>query len=570
MIRIHFDKKRFEVQCPFHENDLVQALPNRRFNKGSKTWIVPAVRVNIEAIKSWPDKYTSPEAEKFLAAYSAKQWVKKEPFPLGYKYLTKPFPYQVTGANKIWPYRNSALFMDPGTGKSKIAIDIATARFQLGQIKQVVVLGLVSIKTNWEEEIRKHCPEPCDISLANTSKKGKREQGEFCSKRGVFKWLVLGVESLSSGAAFEMVKSFLTLNTLIIVDESSRIKNHKAIRTARATELGTDKHVKYKMILTGTPVTQGVIDLFSQFEFLDPDIIGIGSFYAFRNTYCVMGGFENRQIFGYKNIPQLTKVLDPHIYQVRKRDVLSELPDFTRQVRKIQMSPEQVKLYKDLKTNLKVKVDNNELTVMNVMNLMQRFSEITGGHISYETENPDPLTKDKKPVIYERKRLKKSPKLDEMMDLVGSMPEDEPVIIWSPKIAEIDWIQERLRAEYGHESVGLLTGKANEAERLRVRTEFQAGTLRFIVGNPSVGGIGLNLTAARYVIYYSRDFSLEISIQSEARIDRIGQTRAMTYYDLVCAKTIDEHVLKVLLNKDDFAETIRSAFQNNDMITDFL
>ncbi len=562
MIRIHYEKKNFEISCKFYEKDVVAALPSRRYLKSRKIWKAPAVRANIDILLRWKGIEWSPGAQLFLKEYFEKKNIPKEPFPQGFPFKTEPREYQRKGLDKIYYLHNSALFMDPGTGKTKMAIDMAAARHMSGKIDQVVVIGLVSIKTNWQEEIEKHCAAPFDTHVLYTDKKGITNFNKFNAGKG-FKWLILGSESLSSGKAYEMVEQFITKgNTMVIVDESTKIKNHKAIRTDRAISLGKMPNSHYRLIMTGTPLTQGVIDLFSQFEFLDTDIIGIGNYYAFRNTYCVMGGFQKRQIFGYKNIPQLTSLLEPYVYQVRKREVLKELPAFTREVRKVTMTPEQTKLYQELKKNLRVMVDNKELTVTNVMNLQQRFAEITGGHISYETENPDPLKKESKPWVYERKRLKKSPKLDELISIVEDLPKDEAVIIWSPSIAEIKMITEKLTETF-KEEVGVLTGKASEKERQDIRTRFQAGSLRFIVGNPSVGGIGLNLTAACYVIYYRRDFSLEINIQSEARVDRIGQTRAITYFDIVCEKTVDEYILEIINKKENLSEIIRSAFRNN-------
>ena len=565
MVQIHYEKNQFIITCNFIENHVVQNLDGRAFRKKPFAhWKVPVTRKNVEALKIIKGFFTQ-EAESFLKEYKSRAIeVIDGTFPEGYKFKVPNMPYQTQGLIKCWSRYFNALFMDPGTGKTKMVIDLGTCRHQLGMIDQIVVIGLVSIKTNWEEEIEKFCPIATNVHLLHTTPKGRKDFEKFKSEKG-FKWLILGVESLSTGGAFDMVQSFIDKNTMIVMDESSKIKNHKAKRTDVAIQLSLNPNVKFSMILTGTPITQGVEDLYSQFEFLSPDIIGHGSYYSFRNSYCIMGGYENKNIVGYKNIENLLAEVEPYVYQVRKRDVLKDLPPITFTIRRVAMSKEQTEIYKELKNNLKVQIDTDTLSVNNPLTLLLRFSEITGGHISFLKENPNILQRDKKPMVYLRKPLTKSPKLEELLNILEDFPKDEQVIIWvSPKnMDELHLIHKTMSKIYGVENIGLLYGAMNEDERQQVRQDFQAGHLRFIIGNPAVGGIGLNLTAARYMINYSRDFSLETSIQSISRMERIGQFKAMTVYDIVCENTVDEKILESYHMKYDLAETVRSAFNEN-------
>lgn len=563
MITVDIYRKKFNITCLPYETDLVANLPNRRYNQTSGVWIVPLVRLNIEAIEKWPvDTFFTDVAKKAIKAFKTGKYWKIEPFPENYQFKLKPFPYQKIALDRMWGNKNFALYMSIGTGKTKVVIDNATAHCLTGKIKRVLVVCLVSIKRNWEKEIEINCPIPYKTYLVDTKRKGERELKEF-TPLDTMQWIIVGVESLSNGKAFDMVKPLINDQTMVVVDECQSIKSHKAKRTTRVIELG--EKAGYRVIMTGTPVTQGIGDLYSQFEFLNPEIIGIGNFYAFKNRYMIMGGYENRQIIGNKNVKELTDTLAPYIFQVRKREVLKDLPPFSYIKREVCMSTEQKKLYKELKKSMRLEYEGGELIVKNVINKMQRFSEITGGFVSIETKNSNPFTKERKPTIYEKRELKTNPKLDELMNFCQDLSNDEPVVIWATGVMEIRKIIEVIEKKYG-EKVGQLYGSVPEELRHQYVEEFQKGNIRFMIGNPSVGGVGLNLTATSIMVYYNRDFSLEKAIQSEGRIDRIGQKKPIIYIDIICKNTIDEYVLKALKGKRDFSEIIRKSFRNGEFL----
>lgn len=568
MIRVHFKNGMFIIDCPFMENSLLNNIHGKTFRKKDKAWVVKKNKNAVDELSNLKDVFFSPEAEEEIKNYESPIIVNDEPFPSGYEFKLPPMPHQRKALDVMWKHNIGAMYADPGTGKTKVAIDTACARKMIGKISNTLVIALVSIKKNWEDEININSPLKTLIHRLDTSKSGQKKYQEFLDSKHYNKWLIVGIESISSGGAYELMQKFINPLTMIIIDESSSIKHHDTKRTERAIAVG--ELVKYKMIMTGTPITQGLTDVYSQFNFLCGDVIGHSSFYSFRNNYCLMGGYESKNIIGYKNLDELVSKISPYIFQVRKRDVIKDLPDFTKQVRYVQLSPEQKVIYKQLKDTLKIESDKGSLVIKNAINKMQRLSEITGGHISYQVENTDPFTCDKKPFIYQRNRLKTVPKLTELVNIINEMPDDEQVLIWTTtqNSDEIYMIAEKLRLLYGENSVGMLMGSVKEETRNNIQESFQKGLLRFIVGNPKVGGIGLNFTAARYTIYYSRDFSLEVSVQSEARMDRIGQKRKMTYFDIVCEKTIDEYILKSLSNNLDFAEVIREAIEDEKFLTD--
>jgi len=567
MVKIHFKGTKFRINCGYHENDFPTSLPDVKWHKATKTWLANPTRLNVSTMHELIPKFkaiVSPEALQKISEVMEVKITTSDVWPENYVFHRTPKPHQLDGVRFLYPIRNSALLMDVGTGKTQVAIDVANARYQNNIINGVLVVGLVSIKYNWRDEILIEVPD-ADIHVLETAGAGVKNYHKWLQKEGGFKWLIVGVESFSNGSAYELCEIFLASGgKTIIVDESSSIKTHNARRTEKCIELG--KKSNYKMIMTGTPITQGLQDFYSQFEFLDPDIIGVGNFYAFRGRYMVMGGKDNKILLGYKKMDEVIRATKPHIFQVRKRDVLKDLPESSYAVRSVEMTGEQKALYKELKDKLRVEYNGNKLTVKNAMNVIQRLSEITGGNITYEIENPDILTREKRPIIYQRQRLKTAPKALELKNFINECSADDSIIIWAVWTDEIDIITEMLSGSFPRDEFLTIRGGGTAEERHNIVSEFNKKNARFLVGNQRVGGIGLNMTVSSTMVYYSNDFSLEKRIQSEGRIERMGQLNKMLYVDLLCRGSVDVMSHQALANKNDFAETVRAAFDNGGLL----
>lgn len=560
MIVVDFVKGKFEIICSKAAMDWAYDLPSRRWSKARGIWTAPVVRLNVEYIKAAEEVTISPSAQPILDNFGKTEEIK---LPVNkYQYKTDPMPHQRKGLSKIYPLREFALFCDTGTGKTKIAIDDLSVHFIEGRISKILVICLFSIRRNWKKEIGIHCPVESDIHLLETAKAGIKRYDKWLEEdNGGVKWLIIGIESMRQGGAFDQCKKFVNDKTMMVIDESQNIKNHKAISTERCIELGQDAAIRG--IMTGTPLGNGIEDLYSQFQFLNQDIIGIGNFYSFRNRYCVMGGFEGRKIIGYKKQEELMKVLGPYIYQVRKREVLKDLPPRSMTTRIIKPSAEQLKLYKQMKEQMYLEYEKGTLTVKNILGTMLRLSEICGGFVTTEEENKDPFTMEKKPRIYVRHRLKTNPKLLELEKFLDET--DSQVVIFSVFREEISMITEMLTKKYGEDQIAQIHGGISPEDRHKYVEDFQAEKIKYLVSNKA-GGTGLNMTAADTIVYYSNDFSLLARIQSEGRIERIGQDKPQLYVDMFMEKMIDEKIYEVLVNKADFAEEVRSSFDKGRLI----
>jgi SNF2 family DNA or RNA helicase len=372
------------------------------------------------------------------------------------------------------------------------------------------------------------------------------------------RWLIVGIESLgSSKRAEEICKQYLcsSIHTATIVDESSKIKNHTANRAMRAVSFG--RMSEYRTIMTGTPIANGPMDMFMQFEFLDPDIIGLGDFYSFRNRYAIMGGYDNKEIIGYRNLDELTEIVAPFVYQVRKKDAL-DLPPKLYVTREVELTDEQRRLYGTMKRGRIVATGDKSHIVENVLEKMLRLQEIAGGFVSYADAGAAKGKKTK------RERIDKVlSKVTELL-AIAEEAEGQSVIVWCAFKDEIYACVAALCNVYGRAAVVEIHGDIDEKQRNINKDLFQSGKARFLVGNAATGGLGLDMTAGSIEVYYSNTFNYIDRQQSEDRAHRIGQTKQVTIIDLVARGTVDAVIIEALRQKQNLSEYVRRSIARAD------
>lgn len=556
-IDISYDAKtgRFIIVSPPWSLDKIRAIPNRRWDARRRVWTAPALRANstymldVFARARWSD-----DAKRIAQdTIDIKSPAPITDFPSSYEFKTRPREYQIKALNYSWMKETFAYYMDMGTGKTKTAIDLYSAYYLGGHVDRLLVTTKFSTRMNWEREFAIHCPVDYEVMILDTSKTKAFDEYNT-TNNGKLKILIVGTESLAAGNAHLLADKFVGVSARcgMIIDEAHMIKTHNAVRSKNAVRIG--RGAKYRLIMTGTPIANAPMDLYMQFEFLDTHIIGTGDFYSFRNRYAVMGGFEGKQIIGYQNMEELIEIVSPYVFQVRKSEVLSELPPKVYEVRELQFTEEQARLYKELAKKNRAVLGDRGLTVNTVLERMLRLQEVCGGVITFE-RNPDVYNKSK----YEHDRIPgKNPKIEELLSIADE--HQVSTIIWCRFIEEIHMVTAALRARYGHDQVVEIYGDISEEDRDRnVQELFQKGKARFLVGNASTGGTGLNMTAAELVIYYSNSFNYVERDQSEDRAHRIGQTKSVTYIDLVMEKSVDVAVLDALKNKKNVSEFVRES-----------
>ena len=465
-----------------------------------------------------------------------------------YRYKTKPYGHQEEAWEISKDLSEYALFMEMGTGKSKVIIDTFSWLYDRDKIDCVLIVAPKGNYMNWfNNEIPTHMPDRIKSIMANWNAAAKKKEKIALDKVSLpsndLRILVMNVEAFSTSKGFKFAKRFVDYSRcMVVIDESTTIKNPGAIRTKNI--LKTAINAKYKRILTGEPVTRSPLDLYTQCQFLNPALLGFSSYYSFRNRYAIMinmskGNRSFKHIVGFQRLDELSDSVKHFSYRCKKQDCL-DLPDKIYQYRFIDITPEQKRLYKEISEQAMTELEGKDMTVQNVLTEMMRLHQITCGHFKSDTGDI---------INVENNRVK------ELMSVLNEAP--NKVIIWATYVQDIHTISDEIRHKYGAKSVVQYYGAVSQDDRLEAVDRFQNDPeCKFFIGNPQTGGFGLTLTAANTVIYYSNSYNLEHRIQSEDRAHRIGQKNKVTYVDIICPGTVDERIVKSLRDKKQIATQV--------------
>ena len=580
-MHIGFDGERLTIQCPFWANDLIRNIPSRRWNKSKRHWIVPMMRKNMEElfkIKTMPGVVLSEEASQAISKYvktSQRKKMNGAGLPPWYRPLMPPRPHQVEYFKKRYGLRAFALHADRGTGKTYMYINTACALRMEGKIDAMLVAVKLSGRGTWKENLigpveyggtvyeKGIATIPVDLHLANTDK--QREFDKWLRRPHDFKVMVCGIESMSQGRMKDMARRFMNTvgSAYMVIDESHLIGTHNSIRTKELISLGN--LASYKEAGTGTPTSTGPLNLFSQYEFLDPEIIGIGDFYAFRNHYAVVleqktkAGKKFPMIVGYKNMEELTKTIAPYTFECRKADVLPYLPPKTYQKARVQLTPEQRAIYDQVRKKGEYEAGGQLMTPKNTLELALRLHQIAGGFVtSYAEESflgrGNLMKKRRISVPHAIMPWSKNPKIVELLDICN---DDKQFIIWAAYRPEIQIIVEALEATFPRERIVQIHGGIPAEERARFRHLYQSGGAKFMVGNTATGGSADTWTACETMVYYNNTERMVDREQSEDRAHRDGLRHPVLYIDIIAEATVDVSIMKSLELKMDLAEFVR-------------
>ena len=468
---------------------------------------------------------------------------------MNYRFKTKPYKHQLKALEMSWQKSHFAYFMEMGTGKSKVLIDNIAMLYDAGKINGALIVAPKGVVGTWyKQEIPTHLPDHIEnvpvLWQANITKSQSRKLGTLFKTGEQLHILIMNVEAFSTQKGVDFASKFLSChNCLMAVDESTTIKNPDAKRTKNICKLS--EGIKYKRILTGSPITKSPLDLFKQCDFLYPELLGHSSYYSFRTRYAVMktanfGGRSVQIVVGYRNLEELAGKLKPFSYRVLKDDCL-DLPGKTYMKRIVKLTPEQEKIYKQMKHLALAEMEGKTMSTATVLTQLMRLQQINCGHFTADDGT-----------IKTIKNNRVTELLDTLEEIHGK------VVIWAHYQYDVETIVEHLKKEYGDNSIVTYYGLTPMSERQDNIDKFQdpESKVRFLVGTTQTGGYGITLTAASTMIYYSNGYDLEKRQQSEARIDRIGQHFPMTYLDLMVEDTLDERIVKALRKKVNIATKI--------------
>lgn len=564
-MNISFEKNRFVIDCPFSENSKLDGLTSKRFDRKKRQWIAQNLRGNCEHLYKNLNKYLSDVCREVCIATLAKTKVTHKPMPSWYEFKTKPFGHQVQALDFGYGLRRFAWFMEMGTGKTKAAIDLFSCHMMEDRIDRWIVYAPVNIRENWLREIRLHCPiKDVPVLVLESGPKAQREVDEILKNPKFV--VIIGIESLQQerkGSVYEAAVDLMHgCRYGVTVDESHNCKGFDANRSKNIGYLSENAEIMN--IMTGTPQSQGFEDLYMQYEILDPNILGFGSYFSFRSKFCVMGGYENKQIVNYQHIDELMDLIKPFTFQITKEEAM-DLPPKLYQVVTVAMTPEQTKAYKDMDEAMHVTLPKNkadiEVYVEQMITKYGALQQIAGGFLTVEDAPREIVLPDGEIKLKRMRHAErivepgKNPKIKELLR-IGAEHRERSVVVWCKYREEIAMVVEALTAS--GEKFSQVHGGVDRDVRMDEVDKFNAKKTRWMISNAQTGGVGLNMVVSDLVVYFSNSFKLTDRGQSEDRCHRIGQkSDNVLYIDLFAERTHDEEVYDSLRNKKDLADYLR-------------
>lgn len=567
------------VRAAYADADKCRNIPQRRWLKARKVWSCRPSLANMDYIArtftdaTWDDgalrEYARAKQEEQQRARVAKREIDlsviEHEIKAGAFVAPPPWEHQRKALllGRDLPY--FAYIMDQGTGKTRVTLDDAAHNWRMKRIDAVIVINKNSVKTNWvtlddnpEEPDAVDTWLPPDVPRAKALWMSDANKGEtdrwnrfmrdaLAKKRGLH-IISVNYDALLMDRCYEQLEQFCKARKVMIVcDESTMIGKPGSDRTKKATALR--QLCPVARILTGTPIVKSPLKAYSQFMFLNEDILGYGSFYAFKAHYCIMGGFEGRQVLKYINLEELSEKIASCSFRVVKDECL-DLPPKVYQKRRVYMTEKQERAYAQMKKTMLAEINKKEVSATIQLTQVMRLQQITGGYVKADDDT-----------VIEIVKPENNPLIRETMEILEERGE-QGFIVWAHYHEEIDALY-RTMTKAGLK-VAIFDGRVNERERLRIRKACLRGEYDGIIGQAAAGGMGIDeFKVFSLVIYYSNSYDTEARIQSEDRTHRGGSEMhdKITYYDLIVPNTVRVKIIQTLrANKSISDQVMRDGF----------
>ncbi|CAM3889313.1 DEAD/DEAH box helicase [Cohnella lubricantis] len=446
---------------------------------------------------------------------------------------TELMQHQVDAVNKSLPSRINALLMDPGTGKSRTIIELVKYRHK--KIDRVVWFCPVSLKLTVRGEILKHtyCSAE-DICVFDDKITGGNIPEAM--------WYVVGIESMSQSAReLFAAHQLITDRTMAILDESQYCKNNYALRAIRIINLCRD--TRYRAIMTGTLLSNGIKDMFSQFYFLSPKILGYQSFWSFAANHIEYSDKYPGQVVRAHNVEYLAAKIKPYTYQITKEECLN-LPGRMYKTAYFDMTDEQRFYYDSIKNDYLDLADTATFDRYIIFRMFSALQQVVCGYHNRKGR-----------VIHLNHR-----RLQTLMDSIQREPDNEKIIVWAKYQRDIEMISTELKTAYGDDQVAVYYGKVAPKNRKSEEERFKSSA-RFFVATAATGGHGLTLVESHIVKVYNRTFKYAENEQMEDRVCRIGQMKKAMFEDIHCVQSIDDRIWKSICRKGDIVQDFRAEVE---------
>lgn len=431
---------------------------------------------------------------------------------------TKLYKHQVAAINKIKDIKAAALFMDMGTGKTRTVIEYIYIKYAL--LSQIIWITPVRTKYNLKDDINKHC----NLDVC------------FLENKEIKKVVIVGTETISqSDKMYLKLNNIIKENCIIIVDESHMFKNHNTKRVERLNKL-REKSL-YRLILTGTPSPLGIQDLYTQFYFLHPKILGYNSFFSFAANHLEYHKEHRGMIVASHNTEYITKKINPYTYQVKKDECL-DLPPKTYSFRYVDVTKEQSDVYDEVKEDMLNIFSYEEYNSTLIFMLFLYLHRIANGYFVNKIKRLN--------VKYNFINYNKAKVLKETLDEIDLSK--NKVVIFYKYNSDLEMINKYVDVEL---KINGNVSLKKQSENIKKLSENKS----LIFVNIKSGSTGLNLQMCNYAIFYNNTFDYALRIQAEDRLHRIGQTKNVHIIDLICTK-FENIILDKLRNKENLMKEI--------------
>lgn len=542
MIRIEVGRDRAKAIGPFPTKFIMHMSTlsgRKKWEKDSVVFESTAGNIRLlkesEFIIKWIDKENALKEQEEFETDQIEE-VNGHLALKAYKPAIKLYDHQNRALALSADQASFAYLLEMGLGKTAIAVANAGYLYLKKEIMAVLILAPKGVHRQWtESEIPLHIDKRIKYKTYTWG-----DKIENIGNGGSLIFLSMNIDSIRTPRGFHQAFEFMSLyrnkGVMMIVDESHLIKTWNTDRAKAATKLG--KLAKFKRILTGTPIAKNIIDAWNQFMFLDERILGHRYITSFRNRYCIMGGWENKQIVGQKNTDEFFRLIHPHSFRRTKSEVL-DLPPKNYIMRQYDMGEETKRHYNSLKSTFMTMLTDGEIVdVPNAAVATLRLQQIICGYLPKEDGTLELISNER---------------IDAMMEIMEQIKGQ--VVIWARFNEDVSRIASVFKKKYGEASYNIFTGATKEKERQVIRDQFQKRKLQYIIGNPQAGGTGNNFQGEDVsMIYYSNSFRALDRWQSEDRIHRMGTKGTVNIFDLVASKSVDRGIIMNLRGKKSISD----------------
>jgi len=502
----------------------------------------------------------------------------------------EPYRHQIIGVKKIVEHSYFMLADQMGAGKTLQAIVAAQVLFEQNQIDRVLVVTPAPVRVVWYDpefgELAKHLWSHIPSLITEFH---ARERMWTYGKDGprVLSWTITNYDFLVNKNRYEQIVNFCNKRTFLICDESSKIKNHRAIRTKAILKLR--RRCSRVLLLNGTPIANNPRDMYSQGNIMDPSILETPYVYQFDARYAIKGGWENRETIGWRNLEDMQQRFAPYVLRRLKTDCLDLPEKLPPVVIQPTLTAETWKTYKAMRDEMIVWLDQPHSVSLAAQVIVKvlRLAQITSGFIGgVEIQEPDPSSEEGRPdwmpfegvappPITDRSPVREigREKLDVYLEWLADKLEEDPnfkLLTWCWFRPELSRLTQAIQKEFPKVDVRELHGSQRKLEREQALRLLDPRTApkgpAVLCGTPDSGAMGYTFTAAHTVMYVSASHSLLNYLQSQDRVHRPGQVHPVSYFHLLATgpkgeRTIDHIIHKARQGKLDLATWTTSAWR---------